>query len=62
MAKLLGVILAVLLLVIGIVLANAAAKHNTFRVERAASIKAQSERAFSLRVSSSDLLLDLVRG
>jgi uncharacterized protein YndB with AHSA1/START domain len=48
MAKLLGVILAVLLLIVGVVLANAAAKPDTFRVERTASIKAPPERIFPL--------------
>jgi hypothetical protein len=40
MVKLLSVILAVLLLIVGVVLANAATKPDTFRVERTASIKA----------------------
>ena len=38
MSKLLGVILAVVLLIVGVVLANAAAKPDTFRVERTMSI------------------------
>jgi uncharacterized protein YndB with AHSA1/START domain len=48
MVKLLGVILAVLLLLVGVVLANAAAKPDTFRVERTASIKAPPETIFPL--------------
>src|SRR5262245_33663194 len=48
MAKLLGVILAVLLLIVGVVLANAATKPDIFRVERTASIKAPPDRIFSL--------------
>ena len=48
MVKLLGVILAVLLLIVGVVLANAAAKPDTFSVERTASIKAPPERIFPL--------------
>jgi hypothetical protein len=48
MVKLLSVILAVLLLIVGVVLANAAAKPDTFRVERTASIKASPEKIFPL--------------
>ena len=48
MAKLLGVILAVLLLIVGVVLANAAAQPDTFRVERTLSIKAPPEKIFAL--------------
>ncbi len=48
MSKLLGVILAVLLLVVGVVLANAATKPDTFRVERTMSIKAPPEKIFAL--------------
>jgi uncharacterized protein YndB with AHSA1/START domain len=48
MVKLLGVILAVLLLIVGVVLANAAARPDTFRVERTASIKAPPEKIFPL--------------
>ena len=48
MAKLLGVILAVVLLIVGVVLANAAAKPDTFRVERTMSIKAPPEKIFAL--------------
>jgi len=48
MVKLLSVVLAVLLLIVGVVLANAAAKPDTFRVERTASIKAPPEKIFPL--------------
>jgi uncharacterized protein YndB with AHSA1/START domain len=48
MSKLLGVILAVLLLIVGVVLANAATKPDTFRVERTLSIKAPPEKIFAL--------------
>jgi uncharacterized protein YndB with AHSA1/START domain len=48
MVKLLSVILAVLLLIVGVVLANAATKPYTFRVQRTASIKAPPEKIFPL--------------
>ena len=48
MLKVFGFILAILLLVVGVVLANAATKPDTFRVERTASIKAPPEKIFPL--------------
>ena len=48
MLKVLGFIVAILLLVVGVVLANAATKPDTFRVERTASIKAPPEKIFPL--------------
>ena len=48
MLKVFGFIVAILLLVVGVVLANAATKPDTFRVERTASIKAPPEKIFPL--------------
>ena len=48
MLKVFGFIIAILLLVVGVVLANAATKPDTFRVERTASIKAPPEKIFPL--------------
>jgi uncharacterized protein YndB with AHSA1/START domain len=48
MLKVFGFIVAILLLIVGVVLANAAAKPDTFRVERTASIKAPPEKIFPL--------------
>jgi hypothetical protein len=48
MLKVFGVIVAILLLVVGVVLANAATKPDTFRVERSASIEAPPEKIFPL--------------
>ena len=50
MLKVFGFIIAILLLVVGVVLANAATKPDIFRVERTASIKAPPEKIFPLIV------------
>jgi carbon monoxide dehydrogenase subunit G len=46
--KVFGFIVAILLLVVGVVLANAATQPDTFRVQRTASIKAPPEKIFPL--------------
>lgn len=48
MLKVFGFIVAILLLVVGVVLANAATQPDTFRVQRTASIKAPPEKIFPL--------------
>jgi uncharacterized protein YndB with AHSA1/START domain len=48
MLKVLGFVLAILLLVVGVVLANAAAKPDTFRVERSTMIAAPPEKIYPL--------------